>query len=69
MDNVVIASSGDPKKDQEILDRFVLHDQRIAIGHCPNGCGIMVRDDPHNSHCEKCGFSYFCSRPMASAEA
>ena len=67
--NLMIPTSGDPQKDQEDLALVYLHNSRIEANICPNGCGPMVFDDPHNKHCEACGFAYFCSSPFPAGEA
>jgi hypothetical protein len=62
MDGPIIefVSSGDPAKDREDAKRFVLHEQRINRGECPNGDGLLVDDSkyPGTFECPQCGFAY-----------
>jgi hypothetical protein len=56
-------SSGDPEQDRKQLDRFALSCDRMEHNICPNNCGAMEWDDPHNRHCPKCGFAGFSTTP------
>lgn len=62
MSRIAIVSSGDPEKDRRELREAAIHQIRIDQDLCPNGCGHMIWDDPHNSHCPICHFACFCSQ-------
>ena len=64
MRGIAVPSSGDPVKDQEDIRRAALHQARLDESLCPNGCGPMAWEDPHNAHCPECKFIYFCSAPF-----
>lgn len=57
--SVGIVSSGDAAKDQEEIARFLVADDRIERGLCPNGCGGMIEEDSHNASCPACGFALY----------
>lgn len=67
--NMAIPSSGDPEKDRAELERAHLHRDRMEANICPNGCGPMVWDDPHNRHCPVCDFHGWCNEPHSEANA
>ena len=64
MSEYAFLSTGDEEKDLEIARRIDLHNNRMAQNICPNGCGQMIYDDPHNRHCPKCNFSVFSTTPF-----
>lgn len=65
---MAIRSSGDPKKDQQELLQAALHSARMEENICPNGCGPMVWDDPHNRHCPVCKFAGWCNVPYVGSK-
>jgi hypothetical protein len=66
---IAIPSSGDPAKDAADVASAELHAERMDANICPNGCGPMVWDDPHNRHCPICNFSGWCNRPHSEGTA
>lgn len=64
-DQIAFPSTGDPAKDQELLDRYMLHDDRLSRNICPNGCGPMTASSPHDRDCPKCGFHFWSNVPIA----
>jgi hypothetical protein len=68
-DRIAIPMSDDPEKDRRELEAAYLHQSRMEANICPNGCGPMVWDDPHNRHCPKCNFSGWCNAPHTEGEA
>jgi hypothetical protein len=56
-------TTGNEDEDRRRLERFALHTERMQKNICPNGCEEMTWDDPHNRHCEKCGFAGFSTEP------
>jgi len=67
--NFAIPSTGDPERDRIELERAHLHQSRMEINICPNGCGPMVLDDPHMRHCPVCKFVGWCSTPHSEGNA
>jgi hypothetical protein len=63
--NIAIVSSGDPEKDARELEQAYLFEVRIQQNICPNGCGPMIFDDPHNRHCPDCNFAMWCNSPYS----
>ena len=61
--SVGIVTTGDPDKDAEIVDEFLIHEKRMIEGICPNGCAELVRDDAHSRHCPQCGFHGWSNVP------
>lgn len=68
-DRIAIPMSGDPEKDRADLESAYLHQSRMAANICPNGCGPMVWDDPHNRHCPACNFVGWCNTPHSEGHA
>jgi hypothetical protein len=67
--NLAIPSSGDPEKDRRDLEAAYVHRDRVEANICANGCGPMVRDDPHTRHCPVCNYVDWCSRPVSEGNA
>jgi rubrerythrin len=67
--NIAIVSSGDPVKDAAEIASAELHQQRMDANICPNGCGPMIQDDPHNQHCPVCNFVGWCNVPCKMGDA
>jgi hypothetical protein len=65
-DYAIISSAS--QKDRKDLERFAEQEARIQKNICPNNCGEMVIDDPHNRHCPKCNFSQFSSKPIPAQQ-
>jgi len=64
---LAIPSSGDDAADQKALLDAALHQARMDENICPNGCGPMFWDDPHNRHCEVCNFHGWCNVAFSGA--
>jgi len=62
--SVAVVSSGDPEADQKSIRDFLVADDRIEHGLCPNGCGGMIQEDDHNARCPKCEFGYFSNAKL-----
>jgi len=56
-------------RDAVELEQAYLHESRMAANICPNGCGAMIWDDPHNRHCPVCDFHGWSNRPHTEGEA
>ncbi len=61
MSDYAILSSGNEAEDQEALRRFMVRQELIKAGMCPNGCGGMIEVDAWNAKCLQCSFCYFSS--------
>ena len=62
-DRISFPTTGNLDDDEMIAERFEQHSERMRKNICPNGCGAMTWDDPHNRHCAKCGFAGFSTVP------
>ena len=62
-DEISFPSTGNDADDEEFVRKFRLHSERMAENICPNGCGQMIWDDPHNRHCPICDFGGFSTKP------
>ena len=65
-DKFAFVSTGDTEKDAKIASDFQLHEQRMRVNICPNGCGPMDWQDAHNRTCPVCHFQGFSTRPFDS---
>ncbi len=59
MSEIGFISTGDAAEDEKLARDFILHDERINAGCCPNGCGGMVEVDRWNAECPKCHFGLY----------
>jgi len=64
MHDFAIPSTGNPAKDEELIDLIILQDARQAENVCPNGCGPMTITDAHNRDCPVCGFHGWSNKPF-----
>ncbi len=62
-DEIAFVSTGNATEDQKIADNYRQSSARMAKNICPNGCGDMIWDDPHNRHCPWCEFAGFSTKP------
>ena len=62
-ENFAFTSTGNPEQDARIAADFRRHEALESEGLCPNGCGPIVWDDPHNRHCPACRFVGWCNVP------
>lgn len=64
MSEIAFVSTGDAAEDENLAERYRLHESRMQENICPNGCGPMNWIDAHNRDCQKCGFAGFSTKPF-----
>jgi hypothetical protein len=64
-----IVSTGDPAKDQEILDGFERRSRLLAQNLCPNGHGQLRLLNEYERECTVCRFHNGSNTPILAAYA
>lgn len=64
MSNFAFPSSGNEEQDEAIAADIQRTEARLQDNVCPNGCALMIFDNPHERHCPVCNFSQWSNVPL-----